>query len=143
MAKAPWKQSLKLQMLERIQAIPGNVVLRSDIKELGSSRQVSRGLEALTNLGELVKIAYGVYAKAFRSPYLDKPVIKAGFGVACKEALNKLGVEWEPGQAEKDYNAGLSTQVPMRTIVRLKTRTRRHFADGNNKLFIEKNINAK
>ena len=79
MAKSAWKQSFKQKMLARIQTLPGNVVLRSEVKEWGSSRQVSRGLDALTEAGELVRIAYGVYAKAFRSPYLDKPCDKGRF----------------------------------------------------------------
>ena len=34
--------------------------------------------------------------------------------------MNKLGVPWEPTQAERAYNEGRSTQVPMTPRVRLR-----------------------
>jgi hypothetical protein len=55
----------------------------------------------------------------------------------------KLGVKWEPGSAEQAYNAGQSTQIPVRTIVQLKSRYRGHLSYGNRKLIVEKGINAK
>lgn len=66
-----------------------------------------------------------------------------GFDQTCKEALTKLGVKWAPGSAEQAYNSGLSTQVPVRIIVQLKTRFRGHLTYGNRKLIVEKGTNAK
>jgi hypothetical protein len=62
-------------------------------------------------MGELVKIGYGIYAKSYISEYMNKPVIKGGFDQACKEALTRLEIKWEPGSAEKAYNAGQSTKL--------------------------------
>jgi hypothetical protein len=143
MTKNYYKKSLKFTVLERIQQISGNVVLRKDLYDMGSPRQISRCLEDLMEMGELVKIGYGIYAKAYKSEYTNKPVIKGGFGQVCKEALTKLGVEWMPGSAEQAYNAGLSTQVPVRTIVQLKSRFRGHLNYGNRKLIVEKGTNAR
>lgn len=138
-----YKSSLKFQVLDRIQQIAGNVVLREDIEDMGSSRQISRCVNDLVDMGELVKIGYGVYAKAYVSEYINRPVIKGGFDQVCKEALTKLGVAWMPGSAEQAYNAGRSTQVPVRTVVQLKSRYRGHLNYGNRKLIVEKGINAK
>lgn len=138
-----YKKSLKFKVLERIRHLPGKVVLRENIEDMGSPRQISRCLAALVDMGELAKIGYGIYAKAYRSSYVDRPVIQGGFGQACKEALTKLGVVWEPGSAEQAYNAGLSTQIPVRTIVKLKSRFRGHLNYGNRKLIVEKGINAR
>lgn len=121
----------------------GNIVLRADIEDMGSPRQISRCFKDLVEMGKLIKIRYGIYTKASLSEYINKPVIKSGFGQVCKEALTKLGVEWQPGSAEQAYNAGLSTQVPVRTVVRLKSRFRGQLSYGNRKLIIEKGINAK
>lgn len=55
----------------------------------------------------------------------------------------KLGVEWEPGSAEQAYNAGLSTQVPARLIIQLKSRFRGQLSYGKRKLIVEKGINAR
>lgn len=138
-----YKNSLKFKVLERIQELPGNVILRKDIEDMGSSRQISRCFKDLVDMGEIVKIGYGIYAKSYISEYLNKPVIKGGFDQACREALTKLGIKWEPGKAEKEYNAGLSTQVPVRPIVCLKNRFRGHLKYSNNRLIIERGINAR
>ncbi len=143
MAKSYYKNSLKFKVLDRIQQISGNVVLRVDIEDMGSPRQISRCFRDLVEMGDLIKIGYGIYAKSYLSEYINKPVIKGGFGQVCKEALTKLGVKWQPGSAEQTYNAGLSTQIPVRTIVQLKSRFRGHLNYGNRKLIIEKGINAK
>jgi len=138
-----YKNSLKFTVLDRIQQMPGNVILREDIEDMSSPRQISRCFKDLVDMGELVKIGYGIYAKAYLSEYINKPVIKGGFGQVCKEALTKLGVEWTPGSAEKAYNAGLSTQVPVRTVVQLKSRFRGHLNYNGRQLIIEKGINAR
>lgn len=137
------RNTLKSVILDRIKQMPGNVVVRSEIKDLGKYREISRCLQALVEMGELIKIGCGAYAKARYSPYLKKPVIEAGFDLACREALTKLGVRWEPGSAEKAYNAGESTQVPVRTVVQLKSRFRGKLTYGNRKLLIENKINAR
>src|SRR3990167_1989110 len=143
MTKRYYKNSFKFKALDRIKKMPANVVLRDDIESMGSQRQVSRCFKDLVEMGELVKIGYGIYAKAYISENLNKPVIQGGFGQICKEALTKLGIEGEPGSAEQAYNAGLSTQVPVRTFVQLKSRFRGHLTYGNRKLIVEKGINAK
>ena len=144
MPKRFYLKSLKFKVLERIKKqIAGNIVLREDIENMGSPRQISRCFKDLVQMGELVKIGYGIYAKASFSKTLNKPVIQGGFGQVCKEALTKKGIKWEPGSAEQAYNSGLSTQVPVRTIVQLKSRYRGHLSYGNRKLIAEKGTNAK
>ncbi|MBS0357812.1 MAG: hypothetical protein JSS53_00870 [Proteobacteria bacterium] len=110
---------------------------------MGSSRQVSRSLKDLVKMGELIKIGYGIYTKAYVSEYINKPIIKGGFDQACKEALTRRSIKWEPGSAEQAYNSGRSTQVPVRIIVYLKSRFRGRLSYGNRKLIVEKGINAR
>ena len=143
MVKRYYQKSLKFKVLERINQAQTNVVLRDDIEDMGSPRQISRCFKDLVQLGKLVKIGYGIYAKAYISENLNRPVIQGGFGQACKEALTKLGVKWEPGSAEQAYNAGLSTQVPVRTVIQLKSRFRARLSYGNRKLIVENGKNAK
>jgi hypothetical protein len=138
-----YKNSLKFKVWEYIQQRSGNIILRSEIASLASPRQISRCLKDLETLGYLIKIGYGVYAKSYISEYQNKPIIKNGFDIVVREALTKLGVIWEPGTAEREYNAGISTQVPVRTIVRLKSRYRGHLTYGSRKLIVEKGINAR
>ncbi|HAT2010860.1 TPA: hypothetical protein JBB06_14770 [Legionella pneumophila subsp. pneumophila] len=92
---------------------------------------------------KLVKIGAGVYAKAYLSEMLNVPIIQGGFEQACKEALTKKGIEWELSTAAQEYNAGRTTQVPVRTSVRLKSRYRGTLSFGKRKLIAEKQINAR
>lgn len=143
MNKTYYQNSFKFTVLERINQLPGNVVLRTDIKDMGGPRQISRSLRALVEIGKLIKLGCGAYAKAYYSKNLNRPIIKDGFELACKEALTKLGIRWEPGWAEKAYNSGESTQVPVRTVIRLKSRFRGHLVYGNRKPIFENNLNAR
>jgi len=141
--KKRYKNSFRNKLLNYIRQLPSIVILRQDVSSLGSSRQVSRGLKALVEDGELVKLGYGIYAKAEWSELLDRPVIRTGFTEACIEALERLDVRWEPSQAIKDYNAGRSQQVPVRFEIRLKSRFRRKIAYGKRMLRLEGMIYAK
>lgn len=138
-----YKDSIEYKALQRIKKIRSNVVLRQDLIDLGSYRQVSRVFKKLMDDNKLVKIGSGVYAKAYLSEMLNTPIIEGGFGQACKEALTRKGIKWELGTAAKEYNAGLTTQVPVRTTVRLKSRYRGTLSYGGRKLVMEKKINAR
>ncbi len=141
--RVKYQDSIEFKMINRIKLLRGTVVLRKDFNDIGSYRQTSRVFKQLVLEGKLVKISTGVYAKAYTSKYTDIPLIKNGTDSALREALKRLGVKYELGSAERDYNEGKTTQVPVTNIVRLKSRCRRHFAYRNNSLIFEKQINAK
>jgi hypothetical protein len=50
----------------------------------------------------------------------------------------KLGVTWEPTEAERAYNEGRLTQVPVNPVVRVKGRFSRRLRDGNLELVLER-----
>ena len=141
--RVKYQESIAYKALNRLKAIRGNVVLRKDFNGLGSYRQISRALNELIAEKKLVKIGAGIYAKAYLSKYSDTPLVKNGTDATLREALKRLGVTYEPGGAEKDYNEGKSTQVPVRNIVKLKSRCRRRIGYRNSELIFEKKINAK
>jgi len=141
--KVTYKSSIEYQALRIIEQALHKVLLRKDFAHLGSYRQISRALKAIINKKKLVKIGLGVYAKAYQSKYIDEPLIEDGFDVVCREALDRLSVQWEPGSAEKAYNAGESQQIPTHNIVRLKTRFRRKLLYANRHLYFEGNVNAR
>src|ERR1700681_2918837 len=80
MNKTYYKNSLKFDVLRYINKIPGGIILRTDIESMASTRQISRALKALVEMGYLVKLGSGVYAKAYWSSHLNKAVIRGGFG---------------------------------------------------------------
>jgi hypothetical protein len=69
----------------------GNVVLREELADMGSAAHLSKGIKQLLNLGELVRLGAGLYAKAH--PDIEgKPRLPAKPDVLAREAFNKLGV---------------------------------------------------
>ena len=61
-----------------------------------------------------------------------------GFIGAARQALTKLGVRWEPTEAERAYNEGRSTQIPVNPVVRIKGRFSRRLRDGTTELVVER-----
>lgn len=141
--RVKYQNSIEYKALNRLKTIRGNVVLRKDFNDLGCYRQISRVLNKLISEKRLVKIGAGIYAKAYTSKYTNIPLVKNGIDSTLREALKRLGVAYEPGSAEKDYNEGKTTQVPVRNIVKLKSRCRRRIGYKNSELIFEKKINAK
>lgn len=135
--KMKFEESMKKQVLDRIQSLEGEIVLRRDVIDLGSARQVSRALKSLTKEGVLAKLGYGIYAKLSRSSITDDRYLKGGFLSAAREALTKLGIKWEISEAEQNYNEGKTQQVPINPPTILKTRFRRKLSYKNMEICFE------
>jgi len=95
--------------------------LTREFRDLADERQVQRALRELTDAGKLIRLGYGVYGRAEMSPITHQPMLSGdGFGPVARQVLDKLKVRWEPTSAERAYNEGRSTQVPMTPRVRLR-----------------------
>lgn len=131
--------TLESRMRDRIRKSRRTVFLRDDFATLGGYDQVGRALRQLEAQGRLVRIGQGLYAKARKNRITGKSMLAAsgGFEQVAKEALNRLGVQWEPASAEKAYQAG-STQIPARVVVRVKGQFHRRIAFGRYRLGIER-----
>ena len=113
--------TLRERVKKRIAERRDDAFLTREFLDLGGERQVLRALRELTEEGQLIRLGYGVYARAELSPLTHQPMLAGdGFGAVSRQALNKLGVPWELTQAEQAYNIGRSTQVPMTPRVRLR-----------------------
>jgi len=106
---------MRERLRRSVAARRGEVVLRRDLRGLGSASQVSRGLKQLVDDGKLVRIGTGVYAKATPSRLSGQPAPRQTLEVLAAETLDRLGIAWQQGKAQRLYNAGLTTQVPWRT----------------------------
>ena len=106
------KKSLQKRVAMRILRKKANVFLRSDFEDLGGYDQIGRSLRSLTVNGQLVRVGYGVYARAVLSPVSGKTIPARPLPALAAEALARLGVETEPSRFAKAYNAGATTQVP-------------------------------
>lgn len=143
MANMKYTDSFEFKLLQAVEGMQSKVILRKELKTLGSSRQLSRALSSLVKDGKIVRIGYGIYAKAYKSKYIDIPIPMGGFDSVAFEALEKLNIEWELGSAAQAYNAGKSTQVPARNIIKLKKRFRGNIYYGKSKLYFENQTNAR
>ena len=107
--------SVKERMVRSIAMRKGEVVLRADFESIGSSSQISRALKVLIDTGRIVRLGYGVYAKARSSTLTGKPVPRVTLEELAQETLIKLGVRVQLGSAQAAYAEGKSTQIPVRT----------------------------
>jgi hypothetical protein len=117
-------ERLEGRVLKRIARKRGDVFLRADFRDLGGYDQVGRVLRGLVRDGKLLKLGYGVYTRAVKSPFSDKSVPPNGLATLT-EALKRLGVEITSTRLEEDYNAGRTTQVPTGRVVAVRGRIRR------------------
>lgn len=118
---------LKQKIAARITAAREDVFLPREFMDLGGEDQVLRALRQLVREKRLVKLGYGVYGRAFISRLSEAAVLSSpgGFIEAARQTLDKLGVAWEPSQAERAYNEGRSTQIPVNPVLRIRGRFRR------------------
>ncbi len=141
--RVKYSDSIQFKVLAQLKRVRGDVILRKDLENLGSYRQVSRVLKNLIEQKQLIKIGLGIYAKSYPSQTYGIPIVQCGVENACRQALDRLGVKYLPGTAQMAYNSGKSTQVPVKDIIKLKSRCRRQLGYKSNQLYYENNINAK
>ena len=137
----PRRKTLRTKIEERMARKKGDAVfLPREFADLGGEDQVLRALRRMTEDGRLVRLGYGVYGRAVKSRLSGQPMLYSadGFSGAARQALDKLGVAWEPTEAERAYNEGRSTQLPVNPVVRVKGRFRRHLRYGNAELILER-----
>jgi hypothetical protein len=134
------RRTLLDRMETRIARKRDDVFLTREFADLGGEDQVLRALRSLVRDNRLVRLGYGVYGRAAVSRLSGKPILysQTGFIGAARQALTKLGVAWEPTAAERAYNEGRSTQVPVNPVVRVKGRFSRRLRDGNTELVLER-----
>ncbi len=135
--KVKYQDSLCYKIEQRITASRGQVVLCRDLLDLADKTQVSRALKKLAIAGKLIKIGYGVFAKATYSQRLNKAILNGNPKDIFTEALSRLNIDWELGKLDQDYNLGRSTQIPVFTTIKLKNRLRREIGVDNLRLRYE------
>jgi len=133
------RQSLKLRIQAQICQSRQNVFMRRDFVALGEYDQVGRALLGLVKAGLLMKIGYGLYAKARLNSLTNKPMLAAagGFNQVAKEALDRMHVRWEPSKAFKEYQKG-STQLPVNASVVIYSRFSRKIGANRFSLRVSK-----
>jgi Family of unknown function (DUF6088) len=138
------KLTIKDRIVRSISMRQGEVVLRSDFDGMGSSAQVTRGLNELVKSGRIVRIGYGVFAKAKLSSISGKPVPREPLETLTLETLRKLGANPVMGVAQEKYASGKTTQIPMQTIFNIGSkRITRKITVGNRTASYENNYKSR
>ncbi len=134
------QKTLREKVEARIKNKQEDVFLPREFSDLSDEDQVLRVLRTLVREGRLVKLGYGVYGRAIQSRLTGEAILYSqnGFSGAVRQALTKLGVDWEPTEAEIAYNEGRSTQVPVNPVLRVKGRFSRQLHYGNTELILER-----
>ena len=130
------RKTLEKRIAERIARKKGDVFLRCDFEDLGAYDQVGRGLRRLAAKGRLVRIGYGLYARAAVSPISGKIVPARPLPALAREALARLNVETAPSEFEQAHGEGRTTQVPTGRMIAVKGRISRKIGhDGKFAVF--------
>lgn len=136
---ASTRQTLQQRIASRVDRSRRDVFLTRDFAQLSGEDQVIRALRKLVGERKLLRLGKGVYAKARPSNLSGRAVLAnpAGFLPVAQQALERLGVEWEPTQAQRDFAANRTTQIPVNPVVKIKGRFARKLRYGSNELVVE------
>jgi len=129
--KARIFKPLERRVAERVRRKKGDVFIRDDFRDLGGYDQVGRALKRLVERGEIVKLGYGLYARATKGPLTGKVVPTKDLPTLASEGLRRLGKETVPSSYARAYNAGQTTQVPTGRVIGVRDRVSRRIGyDG-------------
>lgn len=133
------QSTVREKVVAKIRKSSAPVFLRSEFDRLGDYRQVSRAVREVAESGMIVRVGYGLYARARPStingaPVPTEPLLNIGL-----EAMKKMGVVAEIGNDAKALREGQSTQVPMLPVINVgKARVSRKISVGKRQVVYEK-----
>jgi hypothetical protein len=125
--------SIVQQVKRSVARQSSDVVLRRDMLRFGSSARVDVALAQMVDVGSLSRIGRGVYAKT-RKTASGNVVLRDSLWALSREALSKLGVDYEVHPLIRAWEAGETDQIPMRLIVKTTTRVSRKMSVGQIKI---------
>jgi hypothetical protein len=133
------QSTVKDRVIAKIKRSPSSVFLRKEIDRLGDYRQVRRAINEAAASGVLVKVGFGLYAKARPSTISGKPVPTVPLLNIGLEVMQKIGVKADVGKDTVALREGRSTQIPMLPIINIgKSRVSRKIAVGSRQIIYEK-----
>lgn len=134
-------KSTKTKMAISIANSNREVFVRQDFSRFGTASRITRALASLLEEGILVRLGYGVYAKATPSVLSGNPIPRVPLEMLVAEYFQQVGVRVTPGRATREYSQGASNQVPMVLAINTGTkRVSRIIRLGNRQVMYEKNL---
>jgi Family of unknown function (DUF6088) len=120
------RRTLEEKVSLRVSLKKGSVFVRNEFSDLGGYDQVGRVLRQLVAKKKLIKIGYGLYAKAKISQISGKLIPQVPLPNLAREALTKLGVK----TATPTPNRTMPTQVPTGRMIAVQSRISRKIGYG-------------
>jgi hypothetical protein len=111
------KLTVNGRLKRRIANTKREVFMREDFQDIASPSQLSAALKELCETGFLIRLGYGVYARAEISQVTGASRPRQSLEVLGAEFLGRKGIPQLLGRAERDYNSGTTTQIPMKTAL--------------------------
>lgn len=108
--KSPTIRDCIAKRIRRTRRTP--IFVRDDFADFGAYDVVGRELRKLAGEDLLVKVGYGLYARAKRSVLSGEPIPSAPLIEIGYQAFRRLGHSPKPRQAALDYIEGSTMQVP-------------------------------
>jgi hypothetical protein len=126
------RRNLEERILQLLNDSDREVFIRKDFEGLAGYDQVGRVLSSLILKGKLIRIGYGLYAKAMIAPISKRSIPRIGIRLLATEVLNRLyKIPTFPSSFEQSYNRQETTQVPTGRVIGVKERvTRKIGYDG-------------
>lgn len=118
-------KTLESKIRYRISRSKSSVFTLQDFLDLSDRDQVGRVLRKFLAEQSLLKIGYGLYAKAKISSLTGNMIPEKGLPDLAKESLVKMGVNVVPSTIERDYNSGNTSQIPTGRVIGVSGRVSR------------------
>jgi hypothetical protein len=116
---------LEKKIERRILKSKDKTFVLSDFFDLSGRDQILRALRKLIQKSFLLRVGQGVYTRVKISSLTNKPIPEQNLRSIATTVLKKKGVKVLPSSFERDYNSGVSTQVPTGLVIGVDRRTNR------------------
>jgi hypothetical protein len=117
--------TIERRISARISRKKCTVLLREDFADLANYGQVGRVLRRLVAKGVIMKIGYGLYAKAHVCRFSGELVPDKCLPDLAREALHRLGIETVLNSLEIAYNEGRTTSISTGRLIGVTKPVRR------------------
>ena len=124
------KPTVEDRILTRILRSRNVVFIPADFRDIASYPQVLRALKHLVRKRKTVRFGYGAYARVTVNKFDGKIYPDGDTASNLIRLWKKLGVKWDYSRAVKDYNSGVSTQVPVKRLFVVNDRFSRSINDA-------------
>ncbi len=126
------RTTITAAVADRIRTAESPLFLTSDFADLGSRRQVLRGLERAIENEQIARLSKGMYGRLAESRLNPgKIVLEEGLRSLALRYARRIGAEVRLTKEERDNHEGRSTQIPVGRVIGIDRRISRTLKFNN------------